>query len=119
MTTTSAATEVAPSNPKVANDPRLDPRIKAFLAHIPNGQPQPNVVSREELLAEEYSPQALAALNAEAAAHEAKDPEDIAPSTGRSTTTVSFASAPDGNTVKIQYIRPDNGQLLPCVYYIH
>ena len=119
MTTTSAATEVAPSNPKVANDPRLDPRIKAFLAHIPNGQPQPNVASREELLAEEYTPRALATLNAQAAAYEAMDREDIAPSTGLSTTTLSFMSAPDGNTVMIQYIRPDNGQTLPCVYYIH
>ena len=30
-----------------------------------------------------------------------------------------FISEPDGNTVKIQYIRPDTDETLPCVYYIH
>ena len=47
------------------------------------------------------------------------DNETIAPSTGLSITTREFESAPDGNTIKIQYIRPDNDQTLPCVYYIH
>lgn len=33
--------------------------------------------------------------------------------------THEFTSSPDGNTVKIQYIRPDTDDILPCVYYIH
>ncbi len=30
-----------------------------------------------------------------------------------------FESQPDGNTVKISFIRPDSDEILPCVYYIH
>jgi len=45
---------------KLDLDPRLDPRIKAAFAGVPTGAPQPNVSSREELLAQELSPQGLA-----------------------------------------------------------
>jgi acetyl esterase/lipase len=34
-------------------------------------------------------------------------------------TTREFTSEPDGNTVKLQIIRPDSDDALPCVYYIH
>ena len=47
------------------------------------------------------------------------DSEEIAPSAGLSISTLEFSSEPDANTVLIQYIRPDNEQTLPCVYYIH
>ena len=30
-----------------------------------------------------------------------------------------MVSSPDRNTINIQFIRPDNAALLPCVYYIH
>ena len=41
------------------------------------------------------------------------------PRRGSSPKTESFTSAPDGNTIKIQFIRPDSAEILPCVYYIH
>jgi acetyl esterase len=47
------------------------------------------------------------------------DSEEIAPSAGLSVRTETLTSSPDGNTIKIQYIRPDNDETLPCVYYIH
>jgi acetyl esterase/lipase len=31
----------------------------------------------------------------------------------------TLTSSPDGNTIKIRYVRPDNSEILPCVYYIH
>jgi acetyl esterase len=31
----------------------------------------------------------------------------------------TLTSSPDGNTIKIRYVRPDNTEILPCVYYIH
>jgi hypothetical protein len=31
----------------------------------------------------------------------------------------TFTSTPDGNTVRVRFIRPDSADLLPCVYYIH
>jgi hypothetical protein len=61
----SAAKTIAPakaSQPsKVETDPRLDPRIKKFFAAMPAPAEKPNVSSREELLAQENSPAALAA----------------------------------------------------------
>ena len=41
--------------------------------------------------------------------------KEIVPSDGLNTTTKEFVSEPDGNTIKIQYIRPDNDETLPCV----
>jgi hypothetical protein len=43
----------------------------------------------------------------------------IAPSKGLSLRTERFTSSPDGNSVNIQFIRPTDGKILPCVYYIH
>ncbi len=49
---------------KLELDTRLDPRIKKYFAGMPQGAEKPNVSSREELLAQENSPAALAALAA-------------------------------------------------------
>lgn len=104
---------------KVELDPRIDPRIKAFLAGIDLGTVRPNVSSREELLAQEHTPAALAAQNRVNALFNAMDSEDLAPLSGLSVRTETFTSSPDGNIVNIQYIRPDDDEVLPCVYYIH
>lgn len=104
---------------KLDLDPRLDPRIKKAFAAMPVGAPQPDVASREELLAQELSPEGLAAYAHQVAIFDTMDREDVAPSTGLSVTTLTFTSAPDGNTVKIQYIRPEGDEVLPCIFYIH
>lgn len=104
---------------KIALDTRLDPRIKAAFAGIDLGAVRPNVSSREELLAQENTPEALAAQDRQNALFNAMDSEDIAPSAGLTDRTETFTSSPDGNTIKIQYIRPDNDKTVPCVYYIH
>ena len=104
---------------KIELDPRVDPRIKAYFTGVPTGTPQPNVSSREELLAQEHSPAGLAAASRQTAWFDSMDSEEVAPSAGLSVRTVSFVSTPDGNSVKIQFIRPDNDQTLPCVYYVH
>jgi acetyl esterase/lipase len=31
----------------------------------------------------------------------------------------TFSSLPDGNAIKIRYVRPNSSEILPCVYYIH
>ena len=104
---------------KLELDPRLDPRIKAAFAGMPVGAPQPNVSSREELLAQELSPEGVAIYARQVAVFDSMDREDIAPSTGLTVRTETFTSAPDGNTVKIQYIRTEGDATLPCIYYIH
>jgi acetyl esterase len=105
--------------PKIETDPRLDRRIKAAFTAIPTGVPQPNVNSREELLAQEYSAHGLAMNDYQNKAYDAMDSDEVAPSAGLTIRTETFTSAPDGNIVKIQFIRPDNDETLPCVYYIH
>ncbi len=104
---------------KLELDPRIDPRIKAFFAGIDLGTGKPDVSSREELLAQENTPEALAAQRRVDGMFDAMDREDVAPSAGLTVRTETFTSAPDGNTIKIQYIRPDGNERLPCVYYIH
>jgi acetyl esterase len=104
---------------KLELDPRLDPRIKAVFAGMPTGAPQPNVSSREELLAQEHSAEGLADYAHQVALFDTMDREDIAPSTGLTVRTETFTSTPDGNTVKIQFVRPEGDETLPCVFYIH
>jgi len=104
---------------KLELDTRIDPRIKAYFAGIDVGAAKPNVSSREELLAQENTPEAVAAQDRVDAMFNAMDSEDVAPSAGLTVRTESFVSSPDDNTVKIQYIRPDGDEALPCVYYIH
>jgi acetyl esterase/lipase len=104
---------------KIELDPRLDPRIKKVFAGMPTPVEKPNVSSREELLAQENSPAALAALEHQTAFFDSMDSEEIAPSAGLSVRVETLTSSPDGNTIKIRYIRPEKDEALPCVYYIH
>lgn len=102
-------------------DDRLDARNRAFLAGLeaPLLAREGNVASREEALAAYTTPEALAAEAAMAELVAALDNEDIVPSTGLKFETVSVTSEPDGNSIKLQIIRPDGDEILPCVYYVH
>jgi acetyl esterase len=104
---------------KLELDTRLDPRIKKYFAGMPPGAEKPDVSSREELLTQENSPAALAEMDRQTALFDSMDSEEVAPSAGLSVRTETLTSSPDGNTINIQYIRPDNDETLPCVYYIH
>ena len=103
---------------KLAEDPRIDPRIKAMFGAMPTGN-QGDAASREQMPAEANSPAALAASEGLKAMLEAADTEDVAPSKGLTIRTERFTSQPDGNTINIQFIRPEGDATLPCVYYIH
>jgi acetyl esterase len=103
---------------KIVEDPRIDPRIKAVMGAFPSAE-LTDVKDRDALLAELNEPDAVAAREQMTAALEALDDEDIAPSTGLDVRTIEFASSPDGNTIKIQLIRPQSDEPVPCVYYIH
>jgi acetyl esterase len=101
---------------RIANDERIDPRIRAMFGamDIPGGG---NVASREEVLEQAKAMQAnMAPLMA---FFDQFDTEEVAPSKGLKIEVLEFRSDPDGNTIKIRYIRPDNNEKLPCVYYIH
>jgi acetyl esterase/lipase len=103
---------------RLADDPRIDPRIKALMANMPT-MTQTDVESRDALLEELNRPEAVAQREQMTAMMEMLDNEDVAPSKGLNVSTLEFTSTPDGNTVKIQFVRPQTDEVLPCVYYIH
>lgn len=103
---------------KLASDSRIDPRIKAVFGAF-DLPAQPDVTSRDELLAEEASEQGVASAAAFKAFMDSMDTEDVAPSAGLCVRTERFTSSPDGNLINIQFIRPEGDEVLPCVYYIH
>jgi acetyl esterase/lipase len=104
--------------PDVQNDPRLDPRIRSFLAMVPT-EKVTDVIDRAEMLAEARQPEALAAAELTRQLAEVFDSEETAPSAGLRVHTEEIVSSPDGNTIKLQVVRPDTDDVLACVYYIH
>ena len=104
---------------KLSEDPRVDPRLKAVFGALPAFAGD-DVTGREQLLEEAASEEAVAERAALEAFLAMADTEDIAPSDGLTITTETFVSNPDGNTIKINFIRPaDAGDTPACVYYIH
>ena len=104
---------------KIADDPRIDPRLKAVFGAMPDNAPQPDAESREQLIAEANTPQALELQKGIEAMLERSDAEPFAPQTGLVVEKRTAISQPDGNTVNLQIIRPESDEVLPCVYYIH
>jgi len=100
-------------------DERLDPRAKAFLAVLPSSETLPDVASRQELLDEATSPEGLAMLETVREMCEMFDDQVLAPRDGLRFAEYKVPSEPDGNTVNLQFMRPDNEDVLGCVYYIH
>jgi acetyl esterase len=103
---------------KLAEDPRIDPRLKEVFGGM-NVTAIGDVASREDLLAEENTEVGKARAAAFAAMLNSFDNETIAPSAGLRISTERVVSDPDGNLINIQFIRPDNAARVPCVYYIH
>jgi acetyl esterase/lipase len=102
----------------IAGDVRLDPRVKAFLAGE-DAEQESDVDSREALLAEANSAEALAGAESFRQFMERFDSEEAAPSAGLRAHLETAVSQPDGNTINLRIIRPDTDETLPCVYYIH
>lgn len=103
---------------KIKQDRRIDPRIKALLGVLPAAVFD-NVESREQALNQAGMPEAIAQRKQMEAMFDLIDNEQVAPSKGLDISTHEFTSDPDGNTIKVQFIRPANAETLPCVYYIH
>jgi acetyl esterase len=102
----------------IENDPRLDPRVKGILSAFPDTR-QGDVANRDAMLAETNAPEAIAMREQTTAMFEMLDDENLAPSAGLDISTVEITSEPDGNTIKLQVIRPETPEPAPCVYYIH
>lgn len=104
--------------PDIANDPRLDPRLKAMLAMFP-APDETDFESREAQLEVANSPAGKAATEQMRMMLEMLDSEALAPSDGLDISEHEFTSQPDGNTIKVRFVRPQSEEPLPCVYYIH
>lgn len=104
---------------RIVEDPRIDPRIKAVFAALPDPPPGRHVADREALLAEQSTEEAMAAAAAQDAMFAMLDNKVIAPSQGLTISTKTFISAPDENEIRVQFIRPEGAAPSPCVYYIH
>jgi acetyl esterase/lipase len=102
----------------IANDPRLDPRLKAVLTMMPPAD-ESDVASREEQVAQANSPEALAATEQFKLMFDMADNEMVAPSAGLSISEHEFTSQPDGNSIKVRFVRPEGNEKVPCIYYIH
>ena len=103
--------------PDLANDERLDPRLRRMLAFVPS-QPSRRGGPRGAPGGGEH-PQGHRGPRGLPGVSRPCDSEEAAPSAGLSVTTTEFTSDPDDNTVKLQVIRPESEVALPGVYYIH
>ena len=104
---------------KISEDPRIDKRIKDVFGLLEVDGVMTEHATREEMMAFEETEEAKLGKAILEQINNAPHYKEIVPNDGLITTTKEFISAPDGNTIKIQYIRPDNDETLPCVYYIH
>jgi acetyl esterase/lipase len=104
------------SNPQ--DDPRIDPRLKALLALLPTWRAT-DVANREVMLAEANTPEALANAASYRQLTDGLDNDAVSPSAGLTIHTEEVVSDPDGNTIRLQVIRPESDTPLPAVYYIH
>ena len=103
---------------RIQDDPRIDPRIKAILGNFPTVT-QTDVESREQLLAEVSTREAAEARELQKGFMNMFDNEEVAPSSGLDIQVHEFVSEPDGNTIQVQFIRPQSDERLPCVCYLH
>lgn len=102
----------------IAEDGRLDPRVRDALLAVPSTQ-LPDVADRDELLRLVNHPKAVALREATEEFHRMLDTEDVATFAGLRITEHEYTSAPEGNTVRVNVTRPDTDEVLPCVYYVH
>ncbi|MDB5714005.1 MAG: esterase [Sphingomonadales bacterium] len=103
---------------KLADDPRIDPRIKAVFGAF-DPKIAPDFATRDDLLAYETTETAQASAETFRRFRATMGGDHIETPEGLRTETLEFASAPDGNRIKIQFIRPDTDECVPCVFHIH
>lgn len=107
------------ANDRMAQDPRIDPRIKAIFAALDLPSGQGDVADRDVLLKESSSREAVAARTLLESFMNQLDTEEVAPSAGLGVTEHRITSRPDGNQINLRLIRPVDVDDPACVYYIH
>ena len=100
-------------------DPRIDPRIKQAIGPMLNMPQQPDANSRDEMVAESNTEAARQAAQGLETFLEGTDNEEVSPSKGLRIDRLEASPEGASHTVNFQYIRSDNDEVLPLVYYIH
>ncbi len=100
-------------------DPRLDPRLKALLPLLTSIVEPTDAASREQMLAEAATPDALAAIEVMNQVTDSMDREEVVSSVGLRVMTETFTPPTGGPTLPLYIVRPDHDEVLPCVYYLH
>ncbi|MEZ5595098.1 MAG: alpha/beta hydrolase fold domain-containing protein [Pseudomonadales bacterium] len=104
---------------RILEDRRIDPRIKAIMGNMPGVGPAEDVPDRDTLLAQVNTAEAIARREGMQAMMAMMDNEQIAPSTDLDISTHEFASAPDGNPIKVLLMKPKAAVNPACVIYLH
>jgi acetyl esterase/lipase len=107
------------ANDRIAQDPRIDPRIKALMGAIDIPPSPGDVADREVLLKEQATEEAATVRAMLKGMMDMFDTEEVAPSAGLDISEHRITSQPDGNTINLRFIRPAGDEVVPCVYYIH
>lgn len=103
----------------IANDPRVDPRIRAVIALISLGV-GPDVADREQMLKEDATEEMAQRRELLVGFLDGADTEELASFEGLEITDHTVTSAPDGNEIYVRLLRPEGvAGPLPTVYYIH
>ena len=105
----------------LANDPRIDPRIKTVMSAIPSMEAVADVESRDVLLARASTPEAVAQRAMITQIFDAADNEDIAPSKGLNVTehTVEKHVKNIFNTLRLPPSPDDHRRVLAVVTYLN
>ncbi|MFT5046342.1 MAG: acetyl esterase [Arenicella sp.] len=94
----------------ILSDPRIDPRIKKAFGAMP---PTPkDYENREQMTEDANAALATTTDNPCRVMQDACDTGDISPSARLTFRALNIASAPDGNTINIHFIRPDDDRAL-------
>lgn len=103
---------------KIADDLRIHPRIRRIMGKMP-APTAPVHESREALLEAVRTPRAVEARKLQDEVLNGLDDQKLAPLEGLAISTREFTSDPDGNPIKVLFIRPDSPEPMPVVVYLH
>lgn len=104
---------------KITDDLRIDPKIRKYFSSVPDPVNQGDVESREQLLSEANSPEAEAFRKRMEEQTRAVYEVGSLLSADLDDKTLEFESYPDGNLIKVRFLRPYLDEVLPCIVYLH
>ena len=98
---------------KLSEDARIDPRLKQMFGSMPEGPSLGDAEDRDQLLAEANTVEAIQQRKAFEGMSEAMDNDQVAPIEGLTMARMAVPKGPQGQTLNINFIRPDTDEVLP------